>query len=235
MDIQTLTPDEEILWEYGLVVINKTIVFTWVVMLAMIVFSWLITRKLSTGPEISRWQNLLEMTIEYVRSQIREMVPRDPDAYLAFIATLFLFIGISNVLAVVPGFIPPTGSLSTTAALALCVFLAVPLYGIASRGVLGYLRRYIQPTVVMLPFNIIGELSRTLALAVRLFGNVMSAAKVAAIIVGVVPLLFPVALNLLGLLTGVIQAYIFAVLAMVYIASATRVQQQSQPNEEENT
>jgi F-type H+-transporting ATPase subunit a len=147
---------------------------------------------------------------------------------LPFIGTLFLFIAVANLLTIIPGYIPPTGSLSTTAALALCVFVAVPCYGIAKRGVAGYLKNYVQPTVFMLPFNIIGEFSRTLALAVRLFGNVMSSVKVAAILLAITPLFFPVLMQALGLLTGLIHAYIFALLAMVYIASATQAHSTSE-------
>jgi F-type H+-transporting ATPase subunit a len=132
-----------------------------------------------------------------------------------------LFTLVSNVLGVVPGFISPTGSLSTAVALALCVLVAVPMYGIAETGLFNYLRRYIRPTPLMAPFNVIGEISRTIALAVRLYGNVMSGMVVAAILLSVAPFFFPVLLQLLGLLTGVIQAYIFAVLAMVYIVSAS--------------
>jgi F-type H+-transporting ATPase subunit a len=117
---------------------------------------------------------------------------------------------------------PPTGSLSTTTALAICVLIAVPLYGVAERGVRGYLRSYLQPTFLMLPFNILGEISRTVALAVRLYGNVMSGAVLGAILISIIPFFFPVAMQLLGLLTGLTQAYIFAVLAMVYVAAATR-------------
>jgi F-type H+-transporting ATPase subunit a len=128
----------------------------------------------------------------------------------------------------VPGYIPPTASLSTTAALAICVFVAVPVYGILQSGAAGYFKQYIKPTVFMLPFNVMGELSRTLALAVRLFGNIMSGAKIGAILLAIAPLFFPIIMHALGLLTGLIQAYIFAVLAMVYIASATRSRQPSQ-------
>ena len=158
-----------------------------------------------------------------MRDQIRDVSRQDPGPYLPFVGTLFLFTATANLLSVVPGYRPPTGSLSTTAALATCVFVAVPLYGIASQGMGQYLKHYIQPTVLMLPFNVIGELSRTLALAVRLYGNMMSGTVIAAILIGFVPLFVPVLMQLLGLLTGMIQAYIFAVLAMVYIASATRV------------
>ncbi|MFA5653516.1 MAG: F0F1 ATP synthase subunit A, partial [Desulfomonilia bacterium] len=144
--------------------------------------------------------------------------------YLDFIGTLFFFIVVSNLFMVVPGYVPPTGSLATTSALALCVFVAVPGYGIITEGLVQYLKTYSSPTIFMLPFNLVSEFTRTLAMAVRLFGNVMSASKIAAILLAVIPLVFPVLMHLLGLLTGFIQAYIFAVLAMVYITSATRVQ-----------
>jgi F-type H+-transporting ATPase subunit a len=179
-------------------------------------------RNLSTTTRLSRWQNLLEVVVSNIQNQIREVGQQDPAPYLAFVGTLFMFIATANLLAVVPGYLPPTGSLSTTTALALCVFVAVPLYGITRQGFLGYLKNYIQPSVFMLPFNIVGELSRTLALAVRLYGNIMSGTVIGAILLSIVPLFFPILMQALGLLTGMIQAYIFAVLAMVYIASATR-------------
>ncbi|MDH6098517.1 F0F1 ATP synthase subunit A [Anabaenopsis sp. FSS-46] len=153
---------------------------------------------------------------------MREVSQQEPNQYLPFVGTLFLFIALANILTIFPGYQVPTGSLSTTAALALSVFVAVPLFGILNRGLLGYLRNYIQPTPLMLPFNIISEFSRTLALAVRLFGNIMSGSMLVAILVSLVPLFFPIIIRLLGLLIGIIQAYIFAILAMVYIASATR-------------
>lgn len=144
-----------------------------------------------------------------------------PQRYVAFIGTLFVFIATANVLTVVPGYLPPTSSLSTTAALALCVFVAVPVFGIRQRGWRGYLKSYLEPTIIMLPFNVISELSRTLALAVRLFGNMMSGAMIVAILLTITPFIFPVVMTLLGLLTGLVQAYIFSILATVYIAAAT--------------
>jgi F-type H+-transporting ATPase subunit a len=228
MDITTITPDQLIVWQWRFVSINATILFTWLVMALLVVGSWLVTRRLSTGSRLSRWQNLLEVVVTAMRDQIREISHQQADHYLPFVGTLFLFIAVANLLSIVPGYYPPTGSLSTTAALALCVFLAVPLYGIAHQGLGGYLRNYIRPTVFMLPFNLIGELSRTLALAVRLFGNVMSTAKIVAILLAITPLFFPILMHALGLLTGLIQAYIFAVLAMVYIASATRVRRDTE-------
>jgi F-type H+-transporting ATPase subunit a len=217
-----ISPDALVLWDLGPVKINATIFFTWLVMALLSAGSWLVTRKIKSTFPISRGQNMLEVVVSGVMDQIREISQQEPRQYLTFIGSLFLFIVVSNVLAVVPGFQSPTGSLSTTAALALCVLLAVPVFGIRQQGLRSYLKQYVQPTPIMLPFNIIGELSRTMALAVRLFGNVMSSGLIAAILLSIVPLFFPIVLQALGLLTGVIQAYIFAVLAMVYIASATR-------------
>ncbi len=222
----TITPDAIILWQWGWLHVNATMAFTWAIMVLLAGGSWLITRGLSDGPYISRWQNLLEVLVTGIRDQIREVSHQDPGRYLPFVGTLFLFVAMANLLTVVPGYRAPTGSLSTTTALALCVLIAVPVYGIAAEGVVGYLRKYTRPTVLMLPFNIIGELSRTLALAVRLYGNIMSGTVIVAILLGLAPLLFPIVMRLLGLLTGMIQAYIFAVLAMVYIASASAVGEQ---------
>jgi len=216
-----LSPDEITVWDLGPVTLNATVVFSWLVMIILVGGAWLVTRNLSSGPRISRWQNLLETVVVLTRSQIRDITQQDPGRYMAFIGTLFLFISVSNLLSIIPGYSAPTGSLSTTAALAICVFVAVPVFGIMERGVLGYLRNYIEPTPLMLPFNIISELSRTMALAVRLFGNIMSGRILIAILLSIVPLLVPVVLEILGLLIGQIQAYIFAVLATVYIASAT--------------
>jgi len=218
-----ITPDEMILWQWGFVSINATLVFTWLVMLLLVGGSWLVTRRLSRGMEMSRFQNLLEVVVSFSRQQIREVTRQKADPYLPFIGSLFLFIAVSNLLTAVPWYQPPTGSLSTTAALAACVFVAVPLYGIRKRGVKGYLKQYLQPSVFMLPFNVMGELSRTLALAVRLFGNIMSGTMIVAVLLAVTPFFFPVVMQVLGLLTGFIQAYIFAILATVYIGAATRV------------
>ena len=216
-----ITPDNITVLDAGPFTINATIAWTWVVMLVLVAISFVATRKVREDLVPSRWQTLLEVIIEELRKQIRDISQAEPGRYLPFIGTLFLFIAVANALSIVPGYMPPTGSLSTTTALAICVFVAVPLYGIVERGVGGYLKNYIQPTPFMLPFNVIGELSRTLALAIRLYGNVMSGAVIVGILISVAPFVFPIVLRLLGLLTGLIQAYIFAVLAMVYIASAT--------------
>ena len=218
-----LSPDEMIFWHQAFFKLNATIVFTWGLMLVLTVGSHVITRKLSTGLERSRWQNLLEIIVSAIEEQIEEVGLSHPEKYLPFLGTLFLFVAAASLCTVIPGYEPPTGSLSTTAALALCVFVAVPLFGIAERGVGEYLKSYARPTAIMLPFNIISEISRTLALAVRLFGNMMSGAMIIGILLTITPFIFPIAMTALGLLTGMVQAYIFSILAAVYIAAATRV------------
>ncbi|MEO8392272.1 MAG: F0F1 ATP synthase subunit A [Chloroflexota bacterium] len=219
-----LSADQLIFWQSGFIKLNATIVFTWGLMLVLAVGSKLVTRKLSTGLKRSRWQNLLELVVTVIDKQIEEVGLSQPHKYLSFLGTLFLFIAASSLCTIIPGYEPPTGSLSTTVALALCVFVAVPFFGIREHGVGNYLKSYVEPTAIMLPFNIISEVSRTLALAVRLFGNMMSGAMIVGILLTIVPLIFPIIMTLLGLLTGMVQAYIFSILAAVYIAAATRVQ-----------
>ena len=217
-----LSPDELIFWQYGFLKLNGTIVFTWVLMLALVIGSKLVTRNLSTDLKRARWQNLLEIIVTSIEKQIDDVGLRKPQKYISFLGTIFLFIAFANLCTVIPGYEPPTSSLSTTAALALCVFVAVPLFGIEDQGMGGYLRSYVEPTVIMLPFNIISELSRTLALAVRLFGNMMSGTMILGILLTITPFIFPIVMTALGLLTGMVQAYIFSILAAVYIAAATR-------------
>jgi len=216
-----LSPDQIVFWQWGFCSLNETIVLTWVVMALLVLFGWMSARHLSKEPPLSRSQSLLETIVTYMRNQIQEIAQMDPDRYLPFSGTLFLFISVANLLDIVPGYRTPTSSLSTTVALAICVFFAVPIYGIAQSGIGGYLKHYIKPTVLMLPFHVIGELSRTLALAVRLFGNMMSETMLVAILIAIAPLFLPLLAELLGLLIGQVQAYIFAVLATVYIVSAS--------------
>jgi F-type H+-transporting ATPase subunit a len=227
-----LSPDSIIFWQSGMFKLNATILYTWAVMLVLVVGAKLITRKLSTGLHRSRWQNLLEIIVTGITAQISEVGMQQPRKYIGFLGTLFLFVAMATLFTIIPGYEPPTGSLSTTAALAICVFVAVPLYGIEQGGLVAYLREYLKPTVIMLPFNIISELSRTLALAVRLFGNMMSGTMILAILLTITPFIFPIAMSALGLLTGMVQAYIFSILATVYIAAATRSRK---PNSEKDS
>ena len=218
-----LSPDQWIFWQHGFLKLNATVVFTWLLMLALVIGSALVTRKLSTGLQRSGWQNLLEIVVTAIEKQIQDVGLTPPQKYIGFLGTLFLFVGAASLCTVIPGYETPTGSLSTTVALALCVFVAVPLFGIEEQGVGDYLKSYTKPTFIMLPFNIIGEMSRTLALAVRLFGNMMSGAMIVGILLTITPFIFPILMTALGLLTGMVQAYIFSILAAVYIAAATRV------------
>lgn len=217
-----LTPDAWIFWQQGFVKLNATIVFTWALMAALTLVAVLVTRRLTTGHERSRWQNLLEIVVTAIVKQIEDVGLQEPRRYLGFLGTLFLFVAAAALATVIPGYEPPTASLSTTVALALCVLVAVPLFAISGRGLGAYLRSYMQPTPIMLPFNLISEVSRTLALAVRLFGNMMSGGMVIAILLSITPFLFPIVMTVLGLLTGMVQAYIFTILAAVYIAAAVR-------------
>ncbi|MGV8935070.1 MAG: F0F1 ATP synthase subunit A [Gallionellaceae bacterium] len=229
-----LSPDSIIFWQSGMFKLNATILYTWAVMLVLVVGAKLITRKLSTGLHRSRWQNLLEIIVTGITAQISEVGMQQPRKYIGFLGTLFLFVAMATLFTIIPGYEPPTGSLSTTAALAICVFVAVPLYGIEQGGLVAYLREYLKPTVIMLPFNIISELSRTLALAVRLFGNMMSGTMILAILLTITPFIFPIAMSALGLLTGMVQAYIFSILATVYIAAATRSRKPNSENDSTN-
>ncbi len=222
-----LSPDEMIFWQHGFFKLNATIVFTWGLMFLLAVGSKVLTRRLSTGLERSRWQNLLEIVVTGIAKQIEEVGLRQPRKYIGFLGTLFLFIATASLGTIIPGYEPPTGSLSTTAAFALCVFVAVPLFGIEEQGVGNYLKSYVKPTFIMLPFNIISEISRTLALAVRLFGNMMSGTMIVGILLTITPFIFPIVMTALGLLTGMVQAYIFSILATVYIAAATRVRKRN--------
>ena len=217
-----ISPDSIILWQYGWINLNLTIITSWGLILLLTLGSWLLTRRLANRDQHSRLHNILEIVVLYLLAQLAESGLKPARRYLPFIGTLFIFIAVTNLLVIIPGYQAPTASLSTTAALALAVFVAVPYYGVSSQGVSKYLRSYLQPVWIMLPFNLIGEFTRTLALAVRLFGNMMSGAMIGAILLLITPLIFPVLMSLLGLLTGMVQAYIFAILALVYISAATQ-------------
>ncbi|TIH13422.1 F0F1 ATP synthase subunit A [Marinifilum sp. JC120] len=218
-----ISPDHIIYFSFGFIKLNATIVFTWLVMVLLAGFSWFVTRKVTSSALISGQQNLLEVLVGGLLSQIKDATNQQPEKFLPLLGTLFIFILVSNLLSAVPGFKPPTGSLSTTTAFSLIVFFAVPYYGIKENGLLNYLKSYVQPSPFMLPFNIIGEVSRTFALAVRLFGNILSGTMMGAILLVIMPLFVPVIMQMLGLLIGVVQAYIFTVLAAVFIAAGLEV------------
>jgi F-type H+-transporting ATPase subunit a len=222
-----LSSDTPVLWRHGFVLLNETILTTWILIFILALGAHLATRRLSHKAQVSRWQSVLEIIVLGIEGQIEEIGVPKPRRFLPFLGTLFLFIGFSNLCTIIPGYTPPTGSLSTTIALALCVFVSVPFFGIREQGLGAYLASYLKPTFLMLPFNIMSEVTRTLALAVRLFGNVMSGSMILAILLAIAPLFFPIVMSALGLLTGIVQAYIFSVLAAVFVAAAV---QEATPN-----
>ena len=226
--------------------VPKSALMTWCVMALLIVVAAVVNARLR-GRGVGRLQSVFELFTESLCSLIREIVRSDPAPYVPLTATLFLFVFISNLLGMLPGMESPTSDLSVTAALAAVVFLAVPFYGIRAKGVRSYLKVYVQPNPFLLPLNIMGELTRTLSLAVRLFGNIMSGQLLFLVVVGVLTTVLrgramffvPVGyilgyvltlfLSVLSLITAAIQAYIFTVLALVYIGAA--VERQTGPRE----
>ncbi len=205
------------LFSLGPASISETVVVTWGIMAALGLGSWLATRKLSLAP--SRTQTILELILAAVEDQIRGTIRVAPGPYVPMIGTLFLFILTANWSSVIPGVEPPTAHIETDVALGLIVFFAIFYFGIRARGLRGYLRTFAEPSIVMIPVNVVETFTRTFSLIVRLFGNIMSAVFVIGIILSLAGLLVPIPLMALDLLVGAIQAYIFAVLASVFIGS----------------
>jgi F-type H+-transporting ATPase subunit a len=219
-----------VLFHVGSIPIAEPVVATWGVMVALIAGSLALRRRLKLLP--SSTQAAFELVVEAVDSQIRDTMRVDPAPYRAFIGTLFVFIFVANWSSLIPGVTPPTARLETDAALALLVFLAVIWFGVKAGGVGGYLATFATPSPLMIPLNFVENLTRTFSLLVRLFGNVMSGVFVVGLILSLAGLLVPVPLMALDLLTGAVQAYIFAVLAMVFIAGAVaEAAPESQSNE----
>lgn len=215
-----LSPDEVIYFSWGIFKLNATLVNTWIVMAILVGISFFVSRKIQANKAPSFWQNILELIVKTIEQQVSEISNQAVRPVVYFAGTLFLFIAAANLLLIVPGYRPPTGSLSTTIALTLVVLIAVPIFSIRHLGLSQYLKQFIQPTWAMLPFNLLSEISRAISLAIRLYGNVMSGVVIVAILLSIAPFFFPIVMEALGLLTGIIQAYIFAILATVYIASA---------------
>jgi F-type H+-transporting ATPase subunit a len=206
----------DIVLRLGPVQIDRAVVTTWVIMALLIFVSWLAFRRDGDGP----LPTALEILVETIADQVREILRRDPWPYMPLIASLFIFLCVANLAAVVPGGRPPTGHIETPAALALIVFLSVHFFGVRARGLRAYLRHYIEPNFLLLPLNVLSEITRTFSLMIRLFGNMMSHEFVIAIVVFLAGLFVPIPFMLLGILIGVIQAYIFTVLAAVYIGAS---------------
>ena len=202
----------------GPVPITQPVLVTWGLLVLLGACSLLVTRRLSLVP--SKAQAVLEILVSAVDDQVRETMQTDPGPYRALIGTIFVYVLIANWSSLVPGIEPPTAHLETDAALALIVFCATIYYGIATRGLGGYLKTFAEPTWVMIPLNVVEQITRTFSLIVRLFGNVMSGVFVIGIVLSLAGLLVPIPLMALELLTGAVQAYIFAVLATVFIGAA---------------
>lgn len=206
------------LFHLGPVAISQPVLVTWVIMAVLLAASLVMRSWLRERP--AAWQAALELVVETVDSQIRDTMRAEPATYRAFIGTLFAYILLANWCSLVPGIEPPTAHIETDAALALIVFVAVIWFGVRASGIGGYLATYASPSPLMIPLNFVESLTRTFSMLVRLFGNVMSGVFVVGIVLSLAGLLVPIPLMALDLLTGAVQAYIFAILAMVFIAGA---------------
>jgi F-type H+-transporting ATPase subunit a len=206
-----------VLFHLGPVPISEPVVTTWGLIAALAVVSYAITRGLQRHP--TRWQAVLEILVTTIEDQITETMQTPGRPFVPLLGTLFIFLAFANVLGVLPGVKPPTASFETAAALALIVFLAVHVYGLRRRGLKAYLGSYAKPTVIMLPLNVLSEITRTFSLMVRLFGNVLSGEFVIATVLALAGLFVPIPLMALEILIGLIQAYIFTVLAAVFIGA----------------
>lgn len=199
--------------------INATIFNSWLVIAIITLVSWLTTRSLSTRKQVSKWQTALESLVLWLQNEANETSGSRTNQYLAMAMGLFCFILVCNLLTFIPWFRPPTASISTTMALAAIVFLAIPYFSIKNAGIKGYLKKFIDPIPLMLPMNIFSEFFSIFAMGLRLFGNMLSGVMFASILSAFVPFVAPLTMQTLGLLTGSIQAYIFALLAVVYSSS----------------
>lgn len=207
-----------VLFHIGPVAIARPVVTTWAIMLALTVVCWLVTRRLQKQP--GERQAVLELVVAGIERQIGDIIRKDARRYLPLLGTLFIFLVTANLSGLLPGVEGPTGKLETPAALAFIVFLSVHYYGIRSRGVRGYLASFAEPKLIMLPLNILSEITRTFSLMLRLFGNIMSGEFVIALVVALAGLFVPIPLMALEILVGLVQAYIFTVLAAVFIGAA---------------
>jgi len=207
-----------ILFRLGPVAITRPVVTTWAIMAVLALGSWLVTRRLALRPD--RHQAVVELVVTGIMGQIAEVIRKSPRPFLPLLGTLFIFLVAANLSGVLPGVEAPTGTLETPAALAFIVFVAVHFFGVRAQGLLGYLASFARPKLIMLPLNLVSEVTRTFSLMVRLFGNVMSGEFMIALVVALAGLFVPIPLMALEILVGLVQAYIFAILASVFIGAA---------------
>jgi F-type H+-transporting ATPase subunit a len=215
-----ITVFPEVVFSVGPVQVTDTVVDTWIVMAIIAVVFYFITRRLSMEPSLV--QETLEAVMDAIVGTIGDVLPIDPWRVVPVVGTLWVFIGFANLAVLVPGLESPTADLNTTAAFAIISYLSSHAYGISTEGLRGYLRHYTRPTWVLLPFHLVSEATRTVAMAIRLFGNMISGEMVGIILLGVVGLLAPVPFELLHVIIGVIQAFIFGMLTLVFIAGGLR-------------
>jgi len=214
--------------EIGPVVITSTVVTTWVIMIIILLFTWLLSRRLSLEP--GPVQTAVEGIVSAIYEAIAAVEPQHARRIMPFVGSLWLYLLIANLTGLIPGAHSPTRDLSATAALAFLVFLSTHWFGIRIQGLGAYLRHYIIPSPILLPFHLISEVTRTVALAVRLFGNMMSLEMAALLILLVAGFLAPVPILMLHIIEALVQAYIFGMLALIYIAGGI---QSRQPPEQE--
>jgi F-type H+-transporting ATPase subunit a len=207
-----------ILFHVGPVAITEPVVTTWGIIAVLGLFAFVTTRRPALVP--SRAQAVAEVAVESLANTLEDVLHRDPKPFLPLLGTLFVFIVVSNLASLVPGVRSPTAHLETDAALAIVVYLSAHGYGIRSRGLRKYLHSYIEPSILLLPLNVLSELTRSFSLTVRLFGNVMSHELVIGIVLSLAGLLVPIPLMALGALLGIVQAYIFTILATVAVGGA---------------
>jgi F-type H+-transporting ATPase subunit a len=206
----------ETVFTLGPVDVTDTVITTWLVMAGIIVMTWLLTRRLSLQPSLP--QEIVESCCEAVEKTVKDVLPIDPWLVVPVLGTIWIFIGISNLTGLLPGLKTPTSDINTTFAFAVISFSLTHVYGIATQGLKRYLAHYREPTLLLLPFTMIAEVTRTLALAVRLFGNMLSGEMIALILLGVVGFLVPIPFTMLHIVIALIQAYIFGILTLVFIA-----------------
>lgn len=215
--------------ELGPLQLTSTVLTTWGLMLFVFCIAWAATRKLQLQP--GRGQTLLEAIVSIIENAVRSVAPQHVQQILPFIGTIWVFLVIANLIGLIPGLHSPTRDLSTTAALAILVFLSVHWFGIRSQGLKNYLLHYLKPSPILLPFHIISEVTRTIALAVRLFGNIMSLEMVALLILMVAGFLIPIPILMLHIVEALVQAYIFGMLALIYVAGGLQSHQLKQQKE----
>jgi F-type H+-transporting ATPase subunit a len=209
-----------VMFRLGPIAITRPVVTTWAIMAVLIAVSWMVTRRLDRRPD--RIQAVFEIAVTGILGQIEEIIRKDARSLLPLLGTLFIFLVVANLSGVLPGVEAPTAKLETPAALALIVFVSVHYFGVRARGFLGYLTSFAKPKLIMLPLNILSEVTRTFSLMIRLFGNIMSGEFIIALVVALAGLFVPIPFMVLEILLGLIQAYIFTVLATVFIGAAIR-------------